>query len=574
MEKGVFRLVGKYREEAPVAVGTAGVKTGKELREDICAVAEALPEAATKRQVLVLCEDSYYFVVAICAAWQRRLSVALPPNAKPKTLEDLTRSQSFVAVLNDRDGPGLDVRTCKGRTDGRRTQFREIASGERIATLYTSGSTGESQICPKTAGQLLGESEVLARHFGVQPEDCVLSTVPDRHIYGLLYGVLMPMSAGARFVRDTPFHAETVADFIRRFNVDTLVSVPAHLRGLLNLPEGSLPVARVFSSGAEIPETTVAKLSERFNIRVTEAFGSSETGGIAYRDALSREPWRTLPGVEVAADDDGRLLVTSPFIDQEQGSPYRCDDRVDIVGDGRFHHIGREDGVVKIGGVRVSEKEVEQRILALPGVEDAAVVSVKVDGPRGCEIWAAMVAPGWNARRLRKSLREWLEPVALPRRIRFVSSLPRQATGKLNRDDLKALFKREKPRLGGKGKELSFDIRSHEERLEKDYDCHDFEVLVPQNLLYFEGHFEGNPVLPGIVQLNELVLERAENAWPDLGHLQRIDRLKFQHPIRPGDSIRLELRRRLDSTQIRFRISLGERPCASGVLLFAVKNSR
>lgn len=574
MERRIFQLVRNYEDDALVAVGSAGPKTGSELRRDISAVAARLPEGPMDRQVLVLCEDRYNFAVAIWAAWQRRLSVALPPNVELKTLEDLKRSQPFVAVLDDRDGRGLGTGTSTGRGDGRRTRFREVASGERIATLYTSGSTGESLICRKTAGQLLGESGVLAQHFGVQANDCVLSTVPDRHIYGLLYGVLMPMSAGARFVRDTPFHAEAVADFIRRFDVDTLVSVPAHLRGLLSLPEGSLPVARVFSSGAEIPETTATKLNEKFGIRVTEAFGSSETGGIAYRDGLSREPWRPLPGVEVAADDEGRLLVRSPFIDPEEGAPYRCNDRVDILGDGRFHHVGREDGVVKIGGVRVSEKEVEQRILALPGVEDAAVVSVKVDGPRGCEIWAAMVASGWDARRLRRSLRNWLEPVALPRRVRFVPSLPRQATGKLNRDDLKALFKGTKRRHDKKEVESSFAVRSHKHRQESDYDCHDFDVFVPRNLLYFQGHFPGNPVLPGIAQVSELVLERAETVWPDLGHLQRIDRLKFQHPIRPGDAIHLQLRRRLDSAQIRFRISLAETPCTSGVLLFALKNPR
>ncbi len=571
MAQSVFRTVSKYEEDAIVAVGSSGSRTARELHEDICEVTEALPEAANDSQVLVLCEDRYHFVVALWAAWQRRLSVALPPNAKPNTIEDLSSSRSFAAILNDGEGPGLDLRSCTGGKNGRRAPLRVIPSAERIVTLYTSGSTGEAQICRKTAGQLLGESEMLARHFGVEPGDCVLSTVPDRHIYGLLYGVLLPLSAGARFVRDRPLHAETVADIIKRFNVDTLISVPAHLRGLLNLPEGSLPVARVFSSGAPIPETTVAKLSERFNIKVTEAFGSSETGGIAYRDALSRKPWIPLPGVEVSADEEGRLLVASPFIDQEGGSPYRCRDRVELLGEGRFHHIGREDGVVKIGGFRISEKEVERRILALPGVEDAAVISVKVDGLRGWEIWAAIVARGWDDKRLRKSLREWLEPVALPRRIRFVSSLPRRATGKLSRDDIEALFEGEETRPKENSRVLSLDMRSHEKKLEEQYECHDFAVFVPPNLRYFDGHFDGDPILPGIVQVNELVLERAEAVWPDLGHLQRIERLKFQHPIRPGDSIRLELRRRIGSIQIRFRLMLKETACASGVLSFAEK---
>jgi len=568
MNRQGFQLIDNYPNDALVAVGADGSKTGADLRQAVWAVTLALPEATPGRQVLVLCEDRYEFAVAIWAAWQRRFSVALAPNTKPETLENLMRTEDFVAVLNHGDGPGMDVRESARKPIRNVLPLRAIEPSEFVATLYTSGSTGDAQICRKKARQLLGEPRVLASNFGVTSDHRILATVPARHIYGILFGVLLPMTAGACFVRDTPFHAQAVADCIRRFSVDTLVSVPVHLRGLLSLEPNSVTLRRAFSSGAAMPYGTATALHERFGFGVTEIFGSSETGGIAFRDSLSQEPWKPLPKVEIAVDSQDRLLVRSPFADSDQGIPAVCADRVEILDDGRFHHIGREDGVVKIGSVRVSEKEIERKILALPGVADAVVKSVKVDRPRENEIWAALVAPEWNLKRLRQALLEWFEKVALPRRVRFVSALPRQATGKINRKDFMALFESQEESDPKEKPNLAFPILSHERRSEGDVECHLYQIEVPEDLYYFQGHFEGAPILPGIVQVNELVVERTEAVWSDLGRLKQIARLKFQRTIGPGEVIQLELRRRQGTRELRFRIASGGNPCASGSLSF------
>jgi 3-hydroxymyristoyl/3-hydroxydecanoyl-(acyl carrier protein) dehydratase len=97
----------------------------------------------------------------------------------------------------------------------------------------------------------------------------------------------------------------------------------------------------------------------------------------------------------------------------------------------------------------------------------------------------------------------------------------------------------------GHGRRRDFDIIETSETVAADgAEVHEAEVRVPADLLYFCGHFPGDPLLPGVAQLDRLAVPRAAGRWPDLGPLVKIKRLKFIGPIRPGDRVRLRLERR------------------------------
>jgi acyl-coenzyme A synthetase/AMP-(fatty) acid ligase len=269
----------------------------------------------------------------------------------------------------------------------------------------------------------------------------VLSTAPAHHLYGLLFSLLVPAVSGGSFVRQTPLHAETIAALARALQASVLVSVPPHLHGLQALAPGSLPALKIFCSGGRLPAGVAAALRQRFGVPLTEILGSTETGGIAWRTGDADEAWTPLPGVQVSAGAEGLLLVDSPFLDPATPRPFAAADRIAPRPDGRFLHLGRADAVVKVAGERVSLAEIEQRLLAVPGVLDAAVVALEDEGPRQHELGAAVVAPGLTATDLRRALRQHLEPVAIPRRFALLPNLPREATGKLPRQTLLALFR-------------------------------------------------------------------------------------------------------------------------------------
>lgn len=101
-------------------------------------------------------------------------------------------------------------------------------------------------------------------------------------------------------------------------------------------------------------------------------------------------------------------------------------------------------------------------------------------------------------------------------------------------------------------------------------DTLEVELRAPADLVYFSGHFPGDPLLPGVVQLNDVALAEVERSWPDLGPLERIQRLKFIHPIRPGDAFTLRLERRTRPGQVALAIRRpGGEVCTSAVLSFS-----
>jgi acyl-coenzyme A synthetase/AMP-(fatty) acid ligase len=507
---------------APFAVG-AEPRTWGQLLSDVEAVAASLSGASG--EVIVACGDRYVGAVALLAVWRAGRVAALPPSGRQEAIDALVQARGISLILHDGGGEGArarDVRPLLGR-GGAGGPLPSLPAGKTIACVYTSGSTGASVACPKTAGQLLGEAAMLARTFDVGPGARVLATVPPHHIYGLLFGTLMPLMGGGVIVRATPLHAETIAAAVRAHEADVLCSVPAHLRGLAELPAGALSgLRRVFSSAAPLEAQLAKRLAAVFDMGggATEIFGSTETGGIAWRDGSVGPTWEPLPGVQVSADGGGAIIVRSPFVDEGE---YRGADVVRVEADGRFQLVGRADGILKIGGTRVSVAEIERRLREVPGVTDAAVVAVDVGGARGHELWAAVAPASLDGAVLRAELRRHVEAVAVPRRFRAVASLPREDNGKLTRERLLALF-------GTRGRAAEPSAERHTQPFH-----------VPVDWSFFQGHFEGFPLVAGVVQMTEIVLPGVAARWPHLRHPRRLTNLKFRSPINPGDGIDVEL---------------------------------
>lgn len=561
-------LLAKHAPADLVAFGDAGPRTASDLLRDASVIATELGSPEPGKQVLlVFRDDRYAFAASLLGAWHAGHQLALPPNTQREAVLMMAERPETSVVLHD-TASGAPLRVPALLAEQRDAPLLDrVTPPEGIAaTLFTSGSTGEVQGMPKTARQLLLEADTLARAFDWQPGARVVSTVAPGHLYGLLFSVLTPLVSGGAFLRETPLHAQAVAKRIAQHEARMLVTVPAHVRGLgVAEPEQLAGLQRVFSSTAPLRAETAAAFADKHHKRITEVFGSTETGGIAWRQGAIA--WQPLPGVAVSVGEGGHLRVDSPFMDDALGRPYQTADLAEAADDGGFVHRGRADGVVKVGGHRVSLAELEDHLLQQPGIQDAAVVAVERAAEAGerTQLLAVLVAEGWDESRLRTQLAERYPSSVLPRRVLFADRLPRQDNGKLQRQRLLRMFG-----LRADGRPINLTIEwQTDARSEQDGHVeHRFTAHVPEDYAYFDGHFPGYPILPGAAQLSELVMPSVRRARPELGDLKKMTRLKFLGRIQPDQDVDVVLSWQPDSPSLDFALMRGDTTCAGGRLTF------
>ncbi|WP_425502874.1 AMP-binding protein [Pseudomarimonas arenosa] len=403
-------------------------------------------QAPTANQVLNLCENRQRFLLVLGAALSRGLPCLLPPSRAPDVIgEMLARYPNAIAMGDDRHDDGVRLDALPERYVSLPIELpsaaaeRPIIAAEQLAVIgFTSGSSGPPKPQPKRWGSFClstGRNLDLLRRYVDRPLHAVV-TVPPQHMYGMETSVLMPLLGEISVDQGRPFFpADIAAALSAASSPRALITTPVHLKSLLE-SELLLPqIDLILSATAPLSQSLAVKAEQRTGAVVLELFGSTETCVIAYRETAREQGWQPHPGVHFKAEPNG-TWVKAPWIDE----PVLLHDRMQIDADGRFYLTGRCSDHLEIGGKRASLQEINQRLLALPGVQDAVVFIP--EGRAGVTRLAALVvAPGCNARDLLKALRASVDPLFLPRPLRLVERLPRNDTGKLPREALLAALR-------------------------------------------------------------------------------------------------------------------------------------
>ena len=269
--------------------------------------------------------------------------------------------------------------------------------------------------------------------------------------------------------------------------------------------------------------------------------------------------WTPLPGVAVRIDDQGRLLVRSPHL--PDGAWHLTGDRGELVGDHAFRLGARIDRIVKVEEKRVSLAALETSLCDMPGVVDCACVLRPGRRDMVCAV-VALDSTGYrelyaNGRRryiqqLRKALAAQFDRVTIPRKWRFVDELPANEQGKSPAAMLLALFE---------------PIRALRLPLVTAMEwCNDNEttltLFVPKRIVYFEGHFPGTPVLPGIAQLF-WVAHFARQLFGLEADWRQMEAIKFNRIVSPDTTVMLRLALR-DRRRLQFSYAIDGVVCSSG----------
>jgi 3-hydroxymyristoyl/3-hydroxydecanoyl-(acyl carrier protein) dehydratase len=301
---------------------------------------------------------------------------------------------------------------------------------------------------------------------------------------------------------------------------------------------------------------------------VTEIFGSTETGAIAWRRRDARDrPWRPLPGVEIASNPEGLLTVKAAHVPESYQTGA---DRISIGPGGVLHFQGRVDEIVKVEATRVSLVEVEQQLVRLDEVEEAAVILL--GGP--VEELAAVVVPSASGalaltcsdafhfgRRLREGLASTHSAAGLPRRWRFVDRMPVDPLGKRRACDLAALFDEGPDAAPMPQKPTMPEVRE----VRTSTGAVDLDLAIPENLAYLEGHFPGLPIVPGVVLIDWVIELAARHLALPVEAAQTFV-VKFRHVMQPGELVTLGLRYDAVRRQLGFAYRNDSRPLANGTI--------
>lgn len=380
-------------------------------------------------KVIVFEESNYRFLVGVMAALQKGANVLFPPNGLPATLAKMSGQRLNVEV---------------GQTA--KAEFRTLDPEECLMDFYTSGSTGESKCIRKKLRQIENEVHVLNETWGgIARGTLVLSTVSHQHIYGMLFKSFWPLCAGHMFQDQTFEYWENLFEHITPNSM--IISSPAHLSRFPPVDCPSSP-KMVFSSGGPLSLEAASKGNEILGQTPMEIFGSTETGGVAYRQQTRPAvPWQPFDILDLRTDAQGVLSIRSPYL--EDDGWYEMSDKITFDENGYFHLQGRVDRIVKVEGKRVSLPEVEAVLQHSPWVAEACCLitnderkslsAVLVLSPKGVEKHQE-VGDFRMGRLLRQAIADHLEQAARPRRWRFVEKIPVNSQGKRLMADLLALY--------------------------------------------------------------------------------------------------------------------------------------
>ena len=422
-----------YRAGVPLRAG--------DFLADVMRVAAALPE---RRHVLNACADRYRFTVAFAASLVANKVSLLPSTHTPEVIRQLTQFAPDVFCLTD------DAR-CQ--IDLPRVRFPELVPAEvppwppleieadRLAAyVFTSGSTGTPLPYQKTWGRLVNCVRFEAQRLGLLDDrsHALVGTVPPQHMYGFESTVLLALQSGNAFSAGRPFYPADVSSELASLPAPRmLVSTPVHLRTLLASGVELPALDLVLSATAPLSQNLAREVEEHYATRLLEIYGSTETGQIATRRTAETVEWQLFEGVRLFAQGESAFAEGGHV---EQRTPM-CD-VLEITAADRFLLHGRLSDLVNIAGKRSSLSYLNHQLNAIPGVVDGAFfVREPDDGSFSgvTRVAAVVVAPELDAAGLSEQLRRRIDPVFMPRPLLFVDSLPRNDTGKLPHDSLRAL---------------------------------------------------------------------------------------------------------------------------------------
>jgi 2-aminobenzoate-CoA ligase len=334
---------------------------------------------------------------------------------------------------------------------------------------FTSGTTGIPKGCIQYHRDILAPCDTFAAtHFRMAPGDIVMTSAPIAFTFGLGAALMFPLRFGAACATIEQPSPPAMLEAIAKFGVTHLATAPTAYKAMLSQPgldEALKSLRTCLSAGEHLPSATWRVWQERTGISIVDGIGSTEMMHIFISESSDNirpgSTGRAVPGYEAVVLDEignpmvegiGRLGVKGPtgcrYLDDPRQADYVVNgwnltgDTYRKDADGYFWYLARSDDMIVSSGYNIGAPEVENALLGHPAVAECAVIGVPCP-ERGQKVKAFIVAAANVAPNealileLKNFVKATIAPYKYPREIEFVDALPKTATGKLRRVELR-----------------------------------------------------------------------------------------------------------------------------------------
>ncbi len=351
----------------------------------------------------------------------------------------------------------------------------EVDPDEPAVLLYTSGTTGNPKGVTLTHRNFHTQyAEIVTKLFDMTPQDVVIGVLPLYHVYGLSNGLVCSMYFGCAFSLVAQYSPQNLLSNIEETRATILIAIPSmymHLLTLARARKAEMPktLRQCVSGGAPLPLNVLTEVERVFDARIAEGYGLTEsTSAVCLNKSGEKfKPGSIGPatpgvGMKIVDDDDndlpqgevGEIVLQSPVImkgywnnpeataESIKNGWFHTGDLGYVDEDGFFFITDRKKDLIIRGGFNISPREVEEVIFTHPKVADVVVLGVP--DKREQEVVKAFVVlkegETCDDKDILEHCRANLAPYKAPKLVEFLDTLPKSATGKTLRKELRADF--------------------------------------------------------------------------------------------------------------------------------------
>ncbi len=486
--------------DSPIVFFQGRVICLAELLQTVDYLADKIP---AHQHLLNLYEERYYFLLGFLLALKQQSISLFPSTITPHVLTQLRKNYAELIVLSEIDSEHeqssgsnqtidlkelLDKRNLSSEKKLSEQELwsiiPDIEAQRNTVIIFTSGSTGQPKPYIKQWYDLTSAAEHLSHDLfsdscnhienNNNTISALLATIPSQHMYGLETSIMLTLQKGFLLHSHKPFFPqditqclEALAQYAHKKNKTievNLITTPLHLKACIKT-DVALPGIKQFISATAPLQSELAQLCEqRYTARVMEIFGCTEVGSMAYRQTIKTEQWTVLEDISLKALNEHDIQINTTRSIQT----FLFNDIIELLDEQNFILKGRKEDLVNLAGKRTSLSYLNHHLQTCEELRDACFYQISCFkevkdqsnnfiGRKEDQLVAFVVLNNpndmihINKQQMTKKIRIWLlqsiENIFLPKKIYFVDSLPRNATGKLPQAELKKLLQQQDKKI-------------------------------------------------------------------------------------------------------------------------------